>query len=164
MVSPLLANLALPMVLDQLGAPAFILSSTGDIEELNVAARALLALHPTPTLERLARAISTAPDDPSANALPLGSAGRTTGWLVLLGTPSKENDMDARVARLARRTGLTQQQARVLAALAEGLSNRGIAASLEVSVRTVEVHVSAVFDKLGVSSRSAVLATLLDWQ
>ncbi len=158
--SACLASIALPAALDQLGAPAFVLSSSGRIAELNAAARVLLAHQRKTTLGELARATS-ANEGASAGVVALGGAGDARGWLVLLKVPVLVPDRASRVARLSRRARLTPQQTRVLAVLADGLSNRGIAASLGVSVRTVETHVCAIFDKLGVSSRAAVLATLL---
>jgi DNA-binding CsgD family transcriptional regulator/tetratricopeptide (TPR) repeat protein len=57
--------------------------------------------------------------------------------------------------------GLTARQVDVLALVAEGLTNAQIADRLVVSVRTVDHHVAAVLDKLGVTSRrdAARLAT-----
>jgi DNA-binding CsgD family transcriptional regulator/tetratricopeptide (TPR) repeat protein len=54
--------------------------------------------------------------------------------------------------------GLTQRQADVLALLAEGLTNAEIAERLVLSVRTVDHHVSAILEKLGVASRSEAAA------
>jgi DNA-binding NarL/FixJ family response regulator len=70
------------------------------------------------------------------------------------------------VARLARRgppdppaedpgvDGLTQRENDVLRLLAEGLSDRDIAAALTISTRTVESHVSNILHKLGARNRS----------
>jgi DNA-binding CsgD family transcriptional regulator/tetratricopeptide (TPR) repeat protein len=49
--------------------------------------------------------------------------------------------------------GLTDRQMDVLTLLAEGLTNAQIADRLVVSVRTVDHHVSAILQKLGVSTR-----------
>jgi len=51
--------------------------------------------------------------------------------------------------------GLTARQQDVLALVAEGLTNRQIADRLVVSVRTVDHHVSAVLQKLQVTTREA---------
>jgi DNA-binding NarL/FixJ family response regulator len=44
--------------------------------------------------------------------------------------------------------------------VAEGRSNKQVAAALYLSDRTVEYHLSAVFRKLGVRSRTELAATL----
>lgn len=46
---------------------------------------------------------------------------------------------------------LTEREREVLGLLAEGLSNKAIASQLFVTDRTVEWHVSSVFDKLGLA-------------
>lgn len=50
---------------------------------------------------------------------------------------------------------LTPRERAVLAAMAEGLSNRGIAARLLISSAAVEKHVTAVFRKLSITSEGA---------
>ena len=56
---------------------------------------------------------------------------------------------------------LTPRELEVLGLLAEGLGNKGIAARLAISERTVKFHVGAIFEKLGVTSRTeAVTAGL----
>ena len=52
---------------------------------------------------------------------------------------------------------LTSREREVLERMADGLSNRQIAAALDISEHTVKFHVSAVLGKLGVSSRSAAI-------
>jgi DNA-binding CsgD family transcriptional regulator len=53
----------------------------------------------------------------------------------------------------ANPVGLTDRQLDVLALLVDGRTNAEIAQRLVLSVRTVDNHVAAVLDKLGVSSR-----------
>jgi NarL family two-component system response regulator LiaR len=56
---------------------------------------------------------------------------------------------------------LTDREMEVLKLAAKGMTNRGIASDLTISVRTVQVHLSSVFSKLGVGSRTeAVLHAL----
>jgi DNA-binding NarL/FixJ family response regulator len=54
--------------------------------------------------------------------------------------------------------GLTSRELEVLRLVAAGRTNKAIAAELVLSERTVERHVSNIFVKLGVSSRSAATA------
>jgi DNA-binding CsgD family transcriptional regulator len=70
-----------------------------------------------------------------------------------------------RVSRLASRAasggeahGLTGRELEVLRLVASGRTNRAIAERLSISERTVERHVSNIFNKLRVSSRTAATA------
>jgi ATP/maltotriose-dependent transcriptional regulator MalT len=70
----------------------------------------------------------------------------------------------ARLDALAHRAvsrpehGLTKREFEVLCHVAAGRSNKAIARDLALSSRTVDRHLSNIFDKLGVSSRSAATA------
>jgi DNA-binding NarL/FixJ family response regulator len=46
--------------------------------------------------------------------------------------------------------------------VAQGFSNKMVAATLEISPMTVSTHVRRIFEKLGVRTRSAMVARLLD--
>jgi len=81
-------------------------------------------------------------------------------------------ELQATGERVSKRSGetvdqLTAQETRVARLVAEGLSNREIAARLFVSTNTVEYHLQKVFRKLRVSSRTQLARTLLgsppDW-
>lgn len=76
------------------------------------------------------------------------------------------------VTRLLRRrrdrdpvADLTEREADVLRLVTEGLSNRGIAARLSITERTVEAHVTKVFQRLGLDeddrTHRRVLAVIL---
>jgi DNA-binding CsgD family transcriptional regulator len=71
----------------------------------------------------------------------------------------------AELARLGGRRSvggeLTPGEARVAALVAEGRSNKDVAAALFVSVKTVEGHLSHVYEKLGVHSRGELAHRLL---
>jgi DNA-binding CsgD family transcriptional regulator len=54
--------------------------------------------------------------------------------------------------------GITTREAEVLRLVADGLSNREIAAELQLSVRTVEKHVEGLLRKTGVRSRTALVS------
>ena len=59
----------------------------------------------------------------------------------------------ARTATKAHPRGLTAREQEILELLSQGQSNEEIAASLFISVRTVEHHVSAILGKLGATTR-----------
>jgi DNA-binding CsgD family transcriptional regulator/tetratricopeptide (TPR) repeat protein len=62
----------------------------------------------------------------------------------------------SRRATKAEFGGLTERERMVVALIAQGMSNREIAAALVVSERTVTTHISNIFGKLGFSSRTQV--------
>ena len=62
------------------------------------------------------------------------------------------------------RHALSVREVEVLRLVATGATNRAIAAELVLSERTVDRHVSNIFTKLGVTSRSAATARAGQWQ
>jgi DNA-binding NarL/FixJ family response regulator len=73
-----------------------------------------------------------------------------------------------RAEREARRTGgrtaaagLTTTEHRVAELVAEGRSNAEVAAALFVTVKTVEAHLSRIYAKLGVRSRTELAHRVL---
>ena len=58
--------------------------------------------------------------------------------------------------------GLTAREAEVLRLVAEGLSNAEVAERHDLSPRTVNGHLTAIYGKLGVASRSAAVRFALD--
>ncbi|WP_157518501.1 helix-turn-helix transcriptional regulator [Herbidospora mongoliensis] len=63
-------------------------------------------------------------------------------------------------ARAAGAHGLTGRELEIARLVAEGCGNQQIADRLHISVRTVETHLTRAFEKLGVSSRGSLTATL----
>ena len=59
---------------------------------------------------------------------------------------------------------LTEAEERVALAVSRGLSNKEIAATLAISVRTVENHISHVLDKKGFSNRVEIARFVLERQ
>jgi DNA-binding NarL/FixJ family response regulator len=67
-----------------------------------------------------------------------------------------EIDPSARLPVLPRdEHGLSRRELEVLQLLAKGMSNQEIAASYVLSIRTVERHISSIYDKIGAEGRSA---------
>ncbi|NYS41380.1 response regulator transcription factor, partial [Pseudomonas syringae pv. actinidiae] len=72
--------------------------------------------------------------------------------------PSQVNEFvsvsDEAKAASAGLASLTPQQFRVLTMVCEGLLNKQIASELSVSEATIKAHVTAIFRKLGVRTRT----------
>ena len=61
-------------------------------------------------------------------------------------------------SRRPRPAGLSEREIEVLHLIAEGKTNKEIAARLKLSVKTVSRHLTNIFNKIGVSSRAAATA------
>ena len=83
---------------------------------------------------------------------------RTLTWCILAllnanGTPSSEQSLPAAPPSDGRH--LTAREIEVLGLVALGLTNAQIAARLFLSRRTIDQHLSSIYNRLGVSSRAA---------
>jgi predicted ATPase/DNA-binding NarL/FixJ family response regulator len=67
-----------------------------------------------------------------------------------------ESDPKPRARSSAAHAGLTRREQQIAALVAEGLTNREIAAKLVISPRTVDAHVEHVLVKLGFRSRTQI--------
>ena len=69
------------------------------------------------------------------------------------GGSALDPDVVTRLVGRRKRSGpldsLTKRESEVLALIAEGLSNAGVAQQLVITISAVERHVSSIFDKLG---------------
>ena len=81
-----------------------------------------------------------------------GFAGKAR-WMLLL-----QEQRHAITLPPALRARLTPREQEVSAAVARGWDNRLIAGELGCTVPTVKKHLTSIFDKLGVSSRTALVA------
>lgn len=84
----------------------------------------------------------------------LGAAGADRARVMVEGLAGHADDAPGAVAS-GPQGALTPRELEVLALMAAGRGNRGIAAELFLSVRTVERHVSTIYRSLGVSGTHA---------
>lgn len=59
------------------------------------------------------------------------------------------------------RLGLTKRESEILSYMVAGMSNRGIARELVIGDQTVKTHSSSIYRKLGVTDRTAAVATAI---
>lgn len=64
-------------------------------------------------------------------------------------------------ATAAPATSLTEREIQILELVADGASNRDVAATLYISEATVKTHLIHIYDKLGVSDRTAAVTSAL---
>jgi DNA-binding NarL/FixJ family response regulator len=95
---------------------------------------------------------------------PVGDIGDAVGVIlgggIWLPDAARDDSLDASDSDLAARVAeLTPQQRRVLMLLTEGKPNKQIAFDLAVTEATVKAHLSQIFRKLGVRSRTQAVIT-----
>ncbi len=116
-----------------------------------------------------AREIASGDSGPAATARARTASGRwitVRGWVLQNGSDTRtaitlEPARGPELAELlAEAYGLTARERRVSNLVAQGLPNAAIAARLYLSVYTVQDHLKAIFEKLGVSNRGQLVARL----
>jgi DNA-binding CsgD family transcriptional regulator len=127
--------------LEAIGSPAFLLHGA-EVVRANQRGLALLEREP----DALRR--------PDARRIPV--PGVPDHAVVVL--PEIPGDATTRAAAAARQWGLTPRHRDVLALLATGVSNGGIARALACSEKTVEAHVTVILDRSNAASRFELIA------
>jgi len=110
--------------------------------------------------ERVAVAISRGADSYVLKGTPSDEVLETIRSAVA-GQPRLGAEVAAQLLRslhTPRRERVTPREREVLGLLAEGLSNRAIAARLNVAERTVRFHVGEILERLGAESRTQAVA------
>ncbi|MBA3457602.1 MAG: hypothetical protein H0T42_31260 [Deltaproteobacteria bacterium] len=158
--APRTAN-ALRAAIEHLGSAAFIIGAHGAIHETNAAGRTLLTEDRTEIAQALQNAVARRPNAREIELVPLVDRGVPTHFLAIVrGDPVAERIASC-VKLCVTRWSLTARQAEVLALVARGLANATIAATLRVGERSIELHMTAIFDRAGLDSRAALVARVL---
>jgi DNA-binding CsgD family transcriptional regulator len=137
---------------------AFVADAAGRVVELNAVGRSWLEREGHGGPQAIAEA-ARAGSHPGFARTPVAAPGVPTRFL-LVARPRSEPSSADRARRAAERWSLTPRQAEVLKLLVDGLANKTIAATLRVSERTVEAHLSVVFEKAQVESRAELAAAV----
>jgi DNA-binding CsgD family transcriptional regulator len=152
---------ALEVALDRIGAPAFIVDVRGVIREANPAARVLLDERRAEVAEAIADARAGRRNPLGIELTPITASGVPDAWLAILRGDSPDARIELAVSLAGARWTLTSRQRAVLERIVQGESNATIAANLNVSSRAIEMPVTALLDRAGVDSRSALVAAVL---
>lgn len=68
------------------------------------------------------------------------------------------------ISSATKRELLTDREGELLEHLAIGANNKTIANSLNISIKTVEFHISNILKKLGMNSRAEVIVWLFQYR
>jgi DNA-binding CsgD family transcriptional regulator len=147
----------LGVALDAIGRAAFVVDARGRIIDANLQAKDLASSEGQAVRDELLAAVKRRAEHPRWAVTPVGLRGGGVEYLVLMRAWNGDR-LALQVTRASLRWGLTERQSEVLAKLIDGNANQTIAAMLGVSERTVEVHITALFEKAQVESRSALIA------
>jgi DNA-binding CsgD family transcriptional regulator len=149
-----LALAALPALLEAIPAAAFVLSASGAVQYANSAGLAILDAD---TREALACALHGRRGDVELSAI--AAPGMPQAYLAVIRRPRRDAAMQIEAAR--RRWSLTRRQVEVLERVLRGDGNKEIAADLGLGLRAVELHVTALLEKLRVNGRAALAGRIL---
>lgn len=92
-----------------------------------------------------------------ADARQIDAAIRAVAAGLIVRAPVRENGFGA-MRESEGHALLTPRELEVLAALAEGMTNKAIARRLDISLHTVKFHVESLFRKLGARTRTEAVA------
>lgn len=147
------ARSTIDALLEAVGRAAYIVDTAGRIVHLNALAATVL------------ESSSELPCDPAKlfcsgryDVIPIETRGVPQTYLVI-GRRPRMADL---AAALAQELALGSRAAQVLLHVADGASTKTIAARLGIATNTVEYHLTRVFARIGVSSRTELQSLLLD--
>ena len=99
---------------------------------------------------------------PRANARQIDAALRAVAAGLIVRSPDRADPGFDSISDSDARALLTPRELEVLAAVADGNSNKAIARRLGISLHTVKFHVESVFRKLGARTRTEAVAKAIE--
>jgi DNA-binding NarL/FixJ family response regulator len=149
---------ALHATIDLLATPAFVVDNHGQIRHANAPGRAMLDSDKTVRSSFASAVLHEG--DRRFDKTPLRAHGATVGWLALA-KPDLATRARSCIDRIVSAHRLTPRQCDVLRLAVDGHATATIADELAIGTRAVELHLTALFDRFGVDSRSALVARVL---
>ena len=156
-----LALATLEATLNAIEVPAFVLDQAGVIVHGNAQGRVFLDEQRALVTRSLDRTLNGEPAELAWRLTDIGGVDAAPWHLAVLGTPLPASGDKRALAAAVVRWRLTTRQRQVLELVALGLTNADIGLGLEIGESTVEFHLSAIFDKVGVDNRATLIARLL---
>jgi DNA-binding NarL/FixJ family response regulator len=144
----------LEAVLERLELPTFIARTDGAVRYQNSLGRVLRERDPLGLESELRAAIAGERTPHPFVSTPLTIAG----WYL---DSAAAGATDICVERARRQYRLTRRQRDVLELVVVGATNRTIAELLGITERTVEVHLSAIYERAGVENRATLVSRVL---
>lgn len=151
---------AFETALGMIPQPTFVIGRGGRILHANALGEELLASESATLQRSLAQAALGESPGQSWRLTAIGGAPRPLGYIAVREPTAPGAGDVARQKVAAVRWGLTARQAQVLDLVAGGATNAVVAEALGIKERTVEFHLSAIFDKVGVDNRATLIARL----
>lgn len=148
---------ALEVLLEATASAAFILDARGAIEPGNGLARVALRAGPKATLEALRAALHGGSATTGYTITPLETRGVQRSYLAISQAPCVPLHR-AKAAAARSRFGLSERQVDVLELLLQGTTGASVSSALGIKPSTLEKHLSALFQRVGVENRYALIA------
>jgi DNA-binding CsgD family transcriptional regulator len=158
----------LDAIIDVVDAPLFVVGEGGTLVASNDGGRRLLESN-GPDVQQILRTAGDTKADAEIATWTIGQISAWRRWIVvddsayaLVVIEVARASVEAVLNRAVQTYTLTVRQSDVLRLILEGASNKEIASRLRMAPRTVEVHLTAIFDKTGVESRARLIAKAWD--
>jgi len=152
---------ALGATIEQIGVPALVVDHHGHIYAMNSAARDLVERRGDDVASSLAALRSHGRPVLPFTISRLSERGLPDHHLAVLRPRTTEARIDLAVGIATTRWRLTPRQQEVLALVVRGESNAEIAERLGITPRAAELHITALFERVGVPNRAALVAAVL---
>jgi DNA-binding CsgD family transcriptional regulator len=152
---------AFDTALSMIPQPTFVIDGGGQILHANGLGKDVLRQEWSQVRRSLVQAAGGQPGDLAWRITALESGEDPAEFIAVL-EPEAQQPAGGRGRRACvRQWNLTARQVEVLDLVAGGATNAAVAEELGIKERTVEFHLSAIFDKAGVDNRATLIARLL---